>query len=176
MRLGVCACSIQFEQTCTNCHHIAGLPANEIAGFLSAAKAAGIPVEIVPGVTAAFVAAATLGRSLTERGQTDTIVLATGTGRPEAPLPDCTRFAGPGTALHMAACHAPRIAEALLERGLPPHTQIEIAVDISKPTERLIETRLDALAQTVDSNAIDGCAILLITWPFAAQQQIVSAA
>lgn len=48
---------------------------------LSAAREQGIDVEIVPGVTAASAAAATCGRSLTERGQTDRIVLATGTGQ-----------------------------------------------------------------------------------------------
>ncbi|MEO6300992.1 MAG: SAM-dependent methyltransferase, partial [Paracoccaceae bacterium] len=45
---------------------------------LAAAQAAGIPVEIVPGITAASAATASLCEPLTERGQIDRVVLATG--------------------------------------------------------------------------------------------------
>ncbi|CAN0459624.1 unnamed protein product, partial [Hapterophycus canaliculatus] len=47
---------------------------------MDAARAAGVAVEIVPGITAASAAGAAMGQSLTERGQTDTLILATGTG------------------------------------------------------------------------------------------------
>ena len=49
---------------------------------IAAAQAAGIDVEIVPGITAASAAAAALGKPLTERGETDTFVITTGTCRP----------------------------------------------------------------------------------------------
>ncbi|WP_084513897.1 uroporphyrinogen-III C-methyltransferase, partial [Salipiger mucosus] len=49
---------------------------------LEAARAAGIEAELVPGITAASAAAATTGRPLTERGETDTFVISTGTCRP----------------------------------------------------------------------------------------------
>ncbi|MCR9125027.1 MAG: siroheme synthase CysG [Rhodobacteraceae bacterium] len=134
---------------------------------LAAARAAGIPIEIVPGVTAASAAAAALGHSLTERGQSDTLVLATGTGAEADPLPDCTRFAGPGatTALYMSARQGGRIARALIARGLGAQTVVEIAVDVSKPSQRLIAAPLERLEQTLRDEAVRGCAILLVTWP-----------
>ncbi|KGM86465.1 siroheme synthase, N-terminal domain protein [Roseovarius mucosus DSM 17069] len=64
---------------------------------IAAAQAAGVPVELVPSVTAASVAGAALRQSLTERGVADTFVIATISGCSDNPLPDCTRLTGPGT-------------------------------------------------------------------------------
>ncbi|MEM7722700.1 MAG: siroheme synthase CysG [Pseudomonadota bacterium] len=134
---------------------------------LQAARDAGIAVEIVPGVTAASAAGAAMGESLTERGVSDTLVLATGTGRADDPLPDCTRFAGPGTttAFYMSARQAPRIQASLLARGMPGHAAITVACDVSKPTEALISTTLGSLQQDVGAHGVHGCAIILVTWP-----------
>lgn len=134
---------------------------------IEAAQSAGIPVEIVPGVTAASAAGAALGQSLTERGVSDTLVLSTGTGSADDPLPDCTRFAGPGTttAIYMGARQAERICTALRARGLPETATIRLCVDVSKPTQRLVSTTLSGLDDLIDAADIRGCAILLITWP-----------
>lgn len=64
---------------------------------IEAARAVGVPVEMVPGVTAACAAGAELTRGLTERGVANTLVLATGTGADDDPTPDSTRLSGPGT-------------------------------------------------------------------------------
>ncbi len=134
---------------------------------LDAARAAGIPVEIVPGVTAASAAGAALGRSLTGRGVADTLVLATATGSLDAPLPDCTRFAGPGTttALYMGVRQAGRIAEALIGRGLAPDSMIEVAVEVSKPGEEVFALSVAELALGLKARKVSGCAVLLVTWP-----------
>ncbi len=134
---------------------------------LGAAREAGIPVEIVPGVTAAAAAGAALGQSLTERGRTDTLILTTGTGAPDDPLPDCTRFAGPGatTAFYMATRQAARLAESLMTRGLPGHAEVQIAAEVSKPGEALVTCRLDALEATLARMDCRGSAVLLVSWP-----------
>lgn len=134
---------------------------------MDAAHAAGIPVEIVPGVTAASAAASALGQSLTERGVADTLVLATGTGHDQDPFPDCTRLCGPGTttAFYMSVRQAGRISAALIDKGLPPHAPVEIAVDVSKPGQRLLSSEIAHLTETLSTEAIKGCAILLVTWP-----------
>lgn len=134
---------------------------------LSAARAAGIPVEIVPGITAACAAGAALGESLTERGQSDTLILSTGTGRAEDPFPDCTRFAGPGTttALYMSVGQAPRISQALQAKGLSPDARVEICVEVSKPNQRFISALIRDMATELKAQGISGCAILLVRWP-----------
>ncbi|WP_223427069.1 siroheme synthase CysG [Tateyamaria pelophila] len=134
---------------------------------LDAARAAGIPIELVPGITAACAAAAAFGRSLTQRDVADTLVLATGTGCASDPVPDSSRLSGPGTttAFYMAAGHADRLAQNLMCEGLPPQTKIDIAVDVSKPTQRLLTATIATLGTTVQHEHIKGCAILLVTWP-----------
>lgn len=134
---------------------------------LSAAKDAGISVEIVPGVTAAAAAGAALGQSLTERGQTDTLILTTGTGAPDDSLPDCTRFAGPGatTAFYMATRQAARLRAGLMRQGLSGSAQVQIAAEVSKPGERLVTCRLEALEETLAQMGCRGSAVLLVSWP-----------
>lgn len=134
---------------------------------IDAARAAGIAIELVPGVTAVSAAGAALGRSLTERGVSNTLVLATGTGSAEDPLPDCTRLAGPGTttAFYMAARQADRIARALMARGVPPDARIDVVVDASKPGQRQFSAPVARLAAMMACQSVTGCAILLLTWP-----------
>ena len=64
---------------------------------IEAARAAGIPVEVVPGVTAASAAGAGVGGSVTERGVAKTLVVATGRGRADERRPEATGLSGPGT-------------------------------------------------------------------------------
>lgn len=134
---------------------------------IDAAKAAGVSVEIVPGVTAASAAASAFGQSLTQRGVSNTLVLSTGTGQAQDPQPDCTRHSGPGTttAFYMSVGQAARISAALIEQGLPAHAPVQIAVEVSKPGQRLLHARVDGLAKTLATNCVKGCALLLVTWP-----------
>ena len=137
---------------------------------IAAARDAGLPVDIVPGVTAACAAAARLGRSLTERGVADTLVLSTGTGGPDDPLPDCTRLshAGSTTAFYMSVRQADRLSRKLMARGLPGTAPVHIAAEISKPGETCIATTVADLAADLNRHAITGCAVLLVAWPKAA--------
>ena len=134
---------------------------------LSAARAAAVTVELVPGVTAASAAGAALGQSLTSRGAADTLVIATGTGCADNQDPDCTRLSGPGTvtAFYMSVRQSARISRRLLEQGLPGHSRIDLCVDISKPSERLIRTTVAALPQAVEDHGIEQGAIILVRWP-----------
>ncbi|SFI34051.1 siroheme synthase CysG [Jannaschia pohangensis] len=140
---------------------------------LAAARDAGIPVEVVPGVTAASGAAAALGQSLTERGATDTLVLATGTCRPGDPAPDWTRHLHPGTsvAVYMGVAGAGAMRDAALAEGVPPDTGVVIAADVSRSSERLIETTLDDLPATLTRCGVTGTAVLLMRLPKSAAVQ-----
>ena len=133
---------------------------------IEAAETAGIPVEIVPGVTAVCAAAATMRSPLTERGKVDTLVLTTGEGRADDPAPESARLAAPGTttAIYMGTRHAARLEKAL-DQGVPANSPIRIAVSVTKPDERFIEGTLSELSTLVQEHNVKGCAILMITWP-----------
>ena len=134
---------------------------------LDSAREANIPVEIVPGVTAASAAASALGESLTARGETDTLVLATGTCRPGDSSPDLTAHARPGTtlAIYMGVRSAGRISSELLSKGVPPETSVDIAANISARKEQLIQTNLIGLGATMEDSGIKGSALILLRWP-----------
>ncbi|WP_323770707.1 siroheme synthase CysG [Antarctobacter sp.] len=134
---------------------------------LTAIRAAGIEVDVVPGITAASAAAAAMGEPLTERGVSDTLILTTGMAQAGAALPDSTRLASPGTTsvFYMSVRQAGRIRDDLLARGLPPQTRIRVGVDVSKPTQQLLDCPVAALEETLRAADCDGCAVILVTWP-----------
>ncbi|ABD55964.1 siroheme synthase CysG [Jannaschia sp. CCS1] len=141
---------------------------------IEAAETADIPIEVVPGITAASAASAAMGQSLTTRGRTDTLVLATGTGNPDAPLPDCVRFAGPGTttAIYMGVRHVDRICAALQARGFPANAMIDVCVDVEKCTQRLLSEHVATLPIRLKAAKIEGCALLLVKWPLVEQANV----
>ena len=143
---------------------------------MQAAHAAGIPVEIVPGVTAAFAAAASMGMSLTERGVTDTLVFATGASRDGDTLPDWSRHALPGTTLvfYMGVQNAATICANLLSTGLPAHTVVRVVAEASSAQEGRLDTTLGTLAESLVDHGITGAAVIFLTVPKAAQSVAVA--
>ncbi|MEQ9694823.1 siroheme synthase CysG [Shimia sp. SDUM112013] len=133
---------------------------------LDAARVAGIPIEIVPGITAASGAAASLGRALTERGKTDRLVLATGTCKPGDAEPDWSELTRPGTTVvfYMAVAQAPTIRANLLARGVPADLPIEIVEQVSTREERQVEASLGALPEVLAEKGIKNPAVLILRY------------
>ncbi|MBT9385575.1 siroheme synthase CysG [Pseudooceanicola sp. CBS1P-1] len=141
---------------------IFGRAAEEIA----AARAAGVEVEIVPGITAASAAAAALTRPLTERGETDSFVITTGMCRPGDAVPDWQPLARPGTAMafYMAVEKAPQIEATLLASGVPGDCPVDVVASASTESQRCLSTRLDGLAQSLAGAGVKSPAILLLRY------------
>lgn len=134
---------------------------------LDAATAAGIPIEIVPGITAASAAAAALGQSLTRRGATDTLVLTTGRLCDADAQVDWARHAHPGTRLvfYMAVSAADQIEAQLLAAGVSDQAEVIIASDVSKSGQAFITTTLGKLADAMAVSGLRGGAVILLTLP-----------
>lgn len=134
---------------------------------IEAARAADIPIELVPGVTAATAAGAAMGQSLTRRDVSDALILATASGSASDPLPDAARLIAPGTtcAVYMGVRHAARLAAELMAKGLPASAPVDIAAEVSKPGQRLLSATLGSLAQTLADADLQGCAVIVVTWP-----------
>jgi uroporphyrin-III C-methyltransferase len=131
----------------------------------AALTAAGIAWDIIPGVTAACAAAASARSFLTERGVTDTLILATGHKREgEAPA---YAAAKPGTtlALYMGVAQSHPITDALLTAGWPAEASVEIISRAQTPQERILRCPLQHLATTCAKYPTLNPAILLIRWP-----------
>ncbi len=115
---------------------------------IDALLAAGIQVEVIPGVSAAFGASADLMQSLTQRGVSRSVLFVTPrVGHGETDHPWAKSAAAADTVvLYMAGQQAGAIAEALMAVGLPsthPSVMIENA---TLPGKRIIPARLCDLA------------------------------
>ena len=111
----------------------------------------GIPVDIVPGITAASAAAARLGISLTHRDKAHSVRFVTGHGKSGALSDDLdwNGLADPDTSLvfYMANRTAAQVAERLLKAGLSPATPSAIVARATRPGERVWRGDLAALAE-----------------------------
>lgn len=133
-----------------------------------ALKASDIPFEIVPGVTAACAAAASIGQSLTERGNIDTLVLTTGHRQDGFTVPDPIKDIKPGTcvALYMAVGAAPQIV-AHLETCHPNVSfDVQVVAKAQRKGQVILHCPHRDLAHTLEGHDIVGEAMLFVRWSF----------
>ncbi len=124
---------------------IFGRAGEEIADL----EAAGIPVSVVPGITAGIALASTLGVSLTHRDFAQSVRFVTGHSRHGA-LPadlDWRGLADPATTLlfYMAGRTAPDIARRLIGHGLAPATPVVVATGVGREGEQRWVGALESL-------------------------------
>jgi len=127
-----------------------------------AVSRAGIPLEIVPGITAAQGAAASLQLPLTERQRGRAISLLTGTTADNQLDHDWHALARGDDmfAIYMGVRTANNIRQSLLAAGMSPDTHIVIAENATRADQRVLATSLGALTDTISANGVTGPAIL----------------
>ncbi|MCU0904367.1 MAG: uroporphyrinogen-III C-methyltransferase [Tabrizicola sp.] len=129
---------------------------------LTAVRAAGIPCEIIPGVTSASAAAAAAGIPLTRRQHAQRVQFITAadvTGNLPPGL-NIAALADPQatTVIYMGKRTFPALAEALIAHGLPPDTPALLAEAVSTPEQVLYRSTVAALAERLaeDRSALPG--------------------
>ena len=134
---------------------------------IAAARAHGIEVEVVAGVTAASAAAASLCQPLTERGVTDRVVLVTATCRPGESRSDLRDIACPGTTLvfYMAMQQLSRLTEELAAAGVSLSQPVTIASQVSRPNARSLSTTLAEMAADCAEANINNPAVIMLSLP-----------
>ena len=134
---------------------------------VDAMRAAGVPVTVVPGVTAALGCGASAGVPVTHRGlsQAVTFVTAQGApGRPEVSGVDWDALArlGHTVAVYMGVALAGRVAERLIAGGRAPGTPVAVIENGTLPGERVVRGTLGTLADDVAAAGLTGPAVLMI--------------
>ena len=133
---------------------------------IEACARAGIPCAIVPGVTAAQGAAASIGVSLTHRDAARRLQYVTGHDRRGA-LPEDLNWGALADPSVTTVVYMPkRTLASLLERavaeGLAPATPALVVFNATRPTQaRVVGTAAD-LAGRIEAAGLDGPAILMI--------------
>jgi uroporphyrin-III C-methyltransferase len=133
---------------------------------LEACVAAGVAVEVVPGVTSAVAVPALAGIPVTHRGLTHEFVVVSGhlpPGHPQS-LVDWAaigRLRGTVVVL-MGVDTAPAIAAALVEHGRAPETPVAIVSDGSTSTQRTVRTTLADLPRALADEGIRPPAVWVV--------------
>jgi uroporphyrinogen III methyltransferase / synthase len=131
-----------------------------------ALAAAGVPFEVVPGVTAGVAAPAYAGIPVTHRDAASAVAFVTGHEDPEKPesaldWEALARF--PGTlVLYMGVKNLPLIAERLIAAGRDPEQAAAVVARGTQPGQRTVSATLGTIAEAVASDGIRPPAITLI--------------
>ena len=122
-----------------------GRAQEEIAALVTA----GVPYEVVPGITAALAASAEAGISLTQRGVARSVALVTArVGEGEAPSNWARNAAAADTAvIYMGAGQAEAVAAALIAAGAPDDLPVLVVENATLPQVRHIALTLRDLPQ-----------------------------
>ena len=131
---------------------------------IAALRAAGISFDIVPGITAAFAAAAEAEIPLTLREVSSSLVFATGHTADGDTLPDWAGLAlrGATVAVYMGRTVAPQVAARLIEAGLAAATPVAVIENASRANAQAYAGRLDELASIAGRPEIAGPVLIII--------------
>ncbi len=132
---------------------------------IAAARKAGISCSIIPGVTAAFAAAASLGVSLSERDRARRVQFVTAHDK-DGVLPAGLDWAALAandatTAVYMGVKTLPLLVERLIGAGLDPKTPAIMVESASRAEERRVEGTLAEMPGKVAAAAPSGPCLLL---------------
>lgn len=133
---------------------------------MEALDALGIGYRVIPGVTAAFAAAAGLKQELTLPGVSQTVVLTRIEGR--TPVPEKEKLAriaalGATVCLYLSVSMMQEVVTELLAGGVyTPATPVAVVSKASWPDERIVEGTLADIAAKVSAAGIGRQALIIV--------------
>ncbi len=130
---------------------------------MEAAQAAGVRVEVVPGISAANGAAAAAGIALTHRDSASVVSFVAGQCKGLSDQ-DWSGLAGKGRTLviYMGVKTAPQIAEKLMADGLAPDMPLALVENACRANMRVLRGPLAALPDIVLAQAVKSPALIII--------------
>jgi len=130
---------------------------------LQVLRDAGIPVVVVPGITASLGAAASAGIPLTHRGLAQAVTFVTATGAGSASL-DWRALAQEKhtVVFYMGAAQIGHIAAKLLENGLPASQPVALLERATWPDERVLKSTLAQLPSLASTARLRSPTLLVV--------------
>ena len=140
-----------------------------------ACRAAGVPVEVVPGISAANGAAAAAQIALTHRDAASVVSFVAGQCKGLAEQ-DWAGLAGKGRTLviFMGVKTAPQIAEKLMADGLAPDMPLAVIENGCRPEMRVLRGPLAALPDLVRRELIKSPALIVVGEVAAREDAVVA--
>ncbi len=130
---------------------------------IEACRAAGIAVEVVPGISAALGAAAAAQLPLTHRDSASIVSFVAGQCKGLAEQ-DWSGLAGTGRTLviYMGVANADGIAEKLIADGLTPDVPVAVIENATRSDMRVLRGRLAGLSLLVGEHRVKSPALIVI--------------
>ena len=131
---------------------------------LDALVAAGVRVDVVPGITAAIGCAAYAGFPLTHRDHASSVVFVSGHSKDGISDLDWRALANPRqtVVVYMGVSAAGEVAGKLIEAGLAATTPIAIVENGTRWDQRVIKGELQQAADLIRQHGVAGPALLVI--------------
>lgn len=128
-----------------------------------AARAAGVPVEVVPGISAAHGCAAAGGVPLTHRGVASAVSFVAGQCR-DLTDQDWAGLAGRQRTLviYMGVATAADIAEKLMSDGITPAMPVAVIERGTRPDQRVLRTLLADLGDMIARERVASPALIVV--------------
>lgn len=128
-----------------------------------ACRAAGVPVEVVPGISAAIGAAAAAQMPLTHRNHASIVSFVAGQCKGLSDQ-NWTGLAGKGRTLviYMGLATSEAIAEKLIADGLAPEIPVAVIENATRPQMRVLRSSLAGLPALVTAHQVKSPAIIVI--------------
>ncbi|WP_429911658.1 siroheme synthase CysG [Glycocaulis sp.] len=141
-----------------------------------AVRAAGIEVEVVPGISAALACAASAQIPLTHREAAQAVTFVTGQPKADGPELDYRSLASARHTLvvYMGVATAPVLSAKLIEAGRGADTPVAVIENGSLPGERRVSGTLAGLPALIDAHEIKGPAVIVIGEVVARAPEMIS--
>ena len=130
---------------------------------IEACLAADVAYTVIPGITSASAAVATIGQSLTRRGRNASVRFLTGHDVKGFADHDWRALARAGevAAIYMGKRAARFLQGRLMMHGADPATPVTLVENASRPDQRIVATTLATLPRDLDDAAMDGPCLIL---------------
>jgi precorrin-4/cobalt-precorrin-4 C11-methyltransferase len=131
---------------------------------MASLKKHAIPYQVIPGVTAAFAAAASLGLEYTLPEVSQTLILTRMAGRTPTPENEALEKLAQhqaSMAIYLSIALVDKVADVLV-KNYGSDAACVVAVRVSHPDERIIHTTVGQLAETVHAEKITRLALIIV--------------
>lgn len=123
-----------------------------------------IDYEVVPGVTAAFAAAAAMGMEYTLPEMTQTLILTRISGRTPVPAQESLELLAShqsSMVIYLSIAHVERVQE-ILSLHYGEDSICAVAYKVSHPEEKIVFTKIKKLSETVKNEKLTRQALILV--------------
>ncbi|MET0205341.1 MAG: uroporphyrinogen-III C-methyltransferase [Casimicrobiaceae bacterium] len=130
-----------------------------------ALRAAGIDVEVIPGVTSGLAAATAIGVPVTHRAYAHGVALVTGhvaEGSERGPDWDVLAKSGLTLVIYMGVANAQQIRAKLLASGMAATTRVAVVAQATRPQQRVATSTLRDFVEVMRDSAVGGPAIIIV--------------